>query len=136
MNDWRNASACRDTHPAVFYPTPDPHANARKVRTDLYAAARIVCDGCPVQADCLTEAVTNGDPYGFRAGLTPDEIADIIMRRTGTHTVRKCEWCGEPYMAGPKAFTRKYCGEACIKAVQGESSRQYKLRLKQARGAA
>ena len=54
---WRDESACRDTDPAVFYPPADPHANARKNRTDPYATARTVCDGCPVQADCLTEAI-------------------------------------------------------------------------------
>lgn len=136
MNDWRDASACRDTHPAVFYPPADPHANARKNRTDPYATARTVCDGCPVTADCLTEAVTTGDPYGFRAGLTPDEIGDIILRRGGSYAVRACEICGTPYTAGPKAVTRKYCGELCIKAAQREASAQYKLRLKQARGVA
>lgn len=130
MNDWRNASACRDTHPAVFYPTPDPHANARKVRTDLYAAARIVCDGCPVQADCLTEAVTNGDPYGFRAGMTPDQIADMIAKRTGGDTAKVCEMCGGSFTVGAFAGIRRYCGATCASEAQAESKRAYQRRVR------
>lgn len=130
MNDWRNASACRDTHPAVFYPTPDPHANARKVRTDLYATARIVCDGCPVQADCLTEAVTNGDPYGFRAGLTPDQIADMIAKRTGGDTAKVCEMCGGSFTVGAFAGIRRYCGATCASEAQAESKRAYQRRVR------
>lgn len=130
MSDWRNASACRDTHPAVFYPTPDPHANARKVRTDLYAAARIVCDGCPVQADCLTEAVTNGDPYGFRAGMTPDQIADMIAKRTGGDTAKVCEMCGGSFTVGAFAGIRRYCGATCASEAQAESKRAYQRRVR------
>ena len=130
MNDWRDASACRDTHPAVFYPTPDPHANARKVRTDLYAAARIVCDGCPVQADCLTEAVTNGDPSGFRAGLTPDQIADRIAKRTGGDTAKVCEMCGGSFTVGAFAGIRRDCGATCASEAQAESKRAYQRRVR------
>ena len=130
MNDWRDASACRDTHPAVFYPTPDPHANARKVRTDLYAAARIVCDGCPVQADCLTEAVTSSDPYGFRAGLTPDQIADMIAKRTGGDTAKVCEMCGGSFTVGAFAGIRRYCGATCASEAQAESKRAYQRRVR------
>lgn len=49
---------------------------------------------------------------------------------------RACEICGTPYTAGPKAVTRKYCGELCIKAAQREASAQYKLRRKQQAGVA
>ena len=129
MNDWRDASACRDTDPAVFYPPADPHANARKNRTDLYAAARIVCDGCPVQADCLTEAVTNGDPYGFRAGMTPDQIADMIAKRTGGDTAKVCEMCGGSFTVGAFAGIRRYCGATCASEAQAESKRAYQRRV-------
>jgi len=127
---WRDESACRDTDLAVFYPTPDPHANARKVRTDLYAAARIVCDGCPVQADCLTEAVTNGDPYGFRAGMTPDQIADMIAKRTGGDTAKVCEMCGGSFTVGAFAGIRRYCGATCASEAQAESKRAYQRRVR------
>lgn len=130
MSDWRNASACRDTHPAAFYPTPDPHANARKVRADPYAAARIVCDGCPVAADCLTEAVTNGDPYGFRAGMTPDQIADMIAKRTGGDTAKVCEMCGGSFTVGAFAGIRRYCGATCASEAQAESKRAYQRRVR------
>ena len=130
MNDWRAASACRDTDPAVFYPPADPHANARKVRADPYAAARIVCDGCPVQADCLTEAVTNGDPYGFRAGMTPDQIADMIAKRTGGDTAKVCEMCGGSFTVGAFAGIRRYCGATCASEAQAESKRAYQRRVR------
>ena len=127
---WRDESACRDTPPDVFYPTPDPNANARKNRTDPYAAARIVCDGCPVQADCLTEAVTTGDPFGFRAGLTPDQIGDIIAKRTGGDIAKVCEQCARPFEAGPYAGIRRYCGSTCAHEAQAESKRAYQRRVR------
>ena len=127
---WRDESACRDADLAVFYPTPDPHANARNVRADPYAAARIVCDGCPVQADCLTEAVTNGDPYGFRAGMTPDQIADMIAKRTGGDTAKVCEMCGGSFTVGAFAGIRRYCGATCASEAQAESKRAYQRRVR------
>ena len=130
MNDWRDVSACRDTPPAVFYPPADPHANARKNRTDPYATARTVCDGCPVTADCLTEAVTNDDPYGFRAGMTPDQIADMIMQRSGGDTSKVCEMCGRSFTVGAFAGIRRYCGTTCASEAQAESKRAYQRRVR------
>ena len=130
MNDWRDESACRDTHPAVFYPPAAPHANARKNRTDPYAAARTVCDGCPVTADCLTEAVVTGDPYGFRAGLTPDEIGDIIAKRTGGDIAKVCKMCGGPFTVSAFAGIRRYCGPSCASEAQAESKRAYQRRVR------
>lgn len=127
---WRDESACRDTHPAVFYPTPDPHANARKVRVDPYAAARTICDGCPVQDDCLTEAVVTDDPYGFRAGLTPDQIADMIMQRSGGDTSKVCGMCGGSFTVGAFAGIRRYCGATCASEAQAESKRAYQRRVR------
>lgn len=46
------------------------------------AAARWVCDRCPVQAPCLDRALAHGDRHTIAAGLTWDERA-----RVGRHAV-------------------------------------------------
>ncbi|MFE9448357.1 WhiB family transcriptional regulator [Streptomyces sp. NPDC006739] len=65
-DDWRNNAACRskDVHPDAMFPDSDKQR---------IAAARAICAGCPVSKACLRDAITSGDRWGIRAGLTPDE---------------------------------------------------------------
>lgn len=137
---WREQSACRDVPTEIFYPTAGEITKGRPpnpdTRPDPYAWARAICATCPTETrfHCLKDALDTGDYYGFRAGQEPDDIAAMIRRNRG-EVNRVCEWCGGPYTAGPKAVTRKYCGQLCVKAAQREASWQYKLRQKQrARG--
>ena len=121
---WRDASACRDTDPAVFYPTPDPHANARKNRTDPYALARILCDGCPVQADCLQEALDTGDTYGFRGGRTPQDIHVMLYGDLST-IAKECDWCGVRFTLGKyHNMKTRYCSRTCGRAAERAATRE------------
>ena len=127
---WRTWAACRDTDPATFY-TPDiPLGRPTRGKPDPYAAARTICDGCPVTADCLTDAVTTGDPYGFRGGKTPDQIGDIIARRTGGDTTKVCEMCGGSYTAGSYGGIRRYCGPSCAREAERAAKRTYQRRVR------
>ena len=60
---WRTRAACRGANPALFY---DPHP-------DRIAAAKTVCDTCPVRAACRTHAVDTAEEFGVWGGLPADE---------------------------------------------------------------
>jgi transposase-like protein len=59
-----------------------PAAERGPVRAVQVAAAKAVCAGCPVRADCLAEALAR-IPYGIAGGLTENE-----RRRLRTHDIR------------------------------------------------
>lgn len=51
--DWLDDAACRDTRPTIE-----------------------LCNGCPVQQECLAAALVTDSPAALRAGLTRKERAD------------------------------------------------------------
>ncbi len=52
---WHLDAACRGMTPDLFYPE----------RGDSTAEARSVCQGCPVQGQCLAFAVTRNERHGI-----------------------------------------------------------------------
>jgi WhiB family redox-sensing transcriptional regulator len=68
--EWQEGAACRGTDTELFY-LPDAIRGQRKRNRE--AAAKAVCAGCPVVADCLRWAMTTGEPYGVWGGTTPEE---------------------------------------------------------------
>jgi hypothetical protein len=75
---WRGRAACRGVDPELFFPA----AERGPVRAVQVAAAKAVCAGCPVRAECLAEALAR-IPYGIAGGLTENE-----RRRLRTHNGR------------------------------------------------
>lgn len=65
---WRSRAACRGTDPEAFFPT----AEDGPVYDAQVAAAKAICRGCPVRAECLEEALARM-PFGVAGGLTPEE---------------------------------------------------------------
>jgi len=68
---FRHAS-CRDVDPELLFPWAEPGTAAYERQVD---AARAVCAGCPVQAECLNYVLATEDPrypYGVWAGTTPE----------------------------------------------------------------
>lgn len=79
---WTDDAACRGMDSAIFFPTVGHAADA----------ARAVCAGCPVRAECLTEALaTESAPhrFGVRGGMTPRE-RDTKARRRQIRRVAPC----------------------------------------------
>lgn len=81
--DWRLDAACRDWDHELqgdpWHPDSDlPNA---------YNAAREICGGCPVVADCLEVAmsteggIVHGSRYGMFGGLSPHERARLWRER-------------------------------------------------------
>ena len=74
--DWRSDAACRGTNPDAFFPVGEGGlAYERQV-----AAAKAVCAGCPVRAECLDEALMR-IPDGIGGGLTPGERRRLARGR-------------------------------------------------------
>lgn len=71
MEVWRDQAACRHTDTALWFP--------ERLDADAIAPLRAICDHCPVWWPCIQEAlrVEIDCRFGFRAGFTPDERADL-----------------------------------------------------------
>ncbi len=61
--DWRSEAACATADPEAFYPDDENRSRA----------AKTVCAGCPVVAQCLAYAFTANEPFGVWGGLGTDE---------------------------------------------------------------
>lgn len=60
---WMLDAACRDADPEAFFP--------EKGGSTLYA--KRICADCPVAAQCLDLALTNGERFGIWGGLSERE---------------------------------------------------------------
>lgn len=72
---WSDKSACRGAQPETFFPNKD---DTQSIRT-----AKQTCTICPVQAECLEHAITNGEYHGIWGGYTPEEreVIRVASRR-------------------------------------------------------
>lgn len=61
--DWRGLAACAGEDPGLFFPPAGTNGTR----------AKRICARCPVQAECLQDAVDTFDRHGIRGGLSPDE---------------------------------------------------------------
>lgn len=65
---WRDLALCAQTDPEVFFPEKGG------TTTD----AKALCWTCPVQGDCLLDAVERGERYGVWGGLSERERRPLI----------------------------------------------------------
>ncbi|MGI8794119.1 MAG: WhiB family transcriptional regulator [Acidimicrobiales bacterium] len=72
--DWRNDSACAHVDTDLFFPVGVTGPAVPQI-----AAAKAVCDGCPVQAACLDFAITTNQEYGIWGGTSEEERR--VLRR-------------------------------------------------------
>ncbi len=107
MVTWHADALCAnrpDLDPVFF---PEKGGNAK-----LNAEVREFCGNCPVQSDCLAEALRiEGDTpaimrYGVRAGLTPGERARL-------------QGIKAPEGTGPRRTRPDFC-QRCDRPVRGE----------------
>lgn len=66
--EWREEAACRDKPTRLFFDVAPE-------------AAKQVCEGCPVRAECLEFAIVTNQGYGVWAGLTEEERRRERKRR-------------------------------------------------------
>lgn len=79
--DWRSRAACRGSEPETFFPTATEGPELARAE----AAAKRICAGCPVRAECLAWA-TEVLPFGIAGGLSEAERAE---RRRATRAPRR-----------------------------------------------
>jgi hypothetical protein len=84
--DWRSRAACLSVaDPDLFFPA----AATGPAYTEQVTAAKAVCAGCPVVAECLAEALAR-IPDGIAGGLTADERRALRRRdRRAVATVQR-----------------------------------------------
>ena len=79
MANWRNAAACLGMDTDLFFPIEviggPKGISGEKDRTE---AAKKICAGCQVQADCLDYALENEEEYGVFGGTTPGERRNLL----------------------------------------------------------
>ena len=84
--DWRTQAACLDHNPETFFPDP-----ADRDGQDVAVA---ICWRCPVEADCLAEAMEaetyrpTSNRHGVWGGTTPAE-RHAMYRKESRHNGRK-----------------------------------------------
>jgi WhiB family redox-sensing transcriptional regulator len=77
---WADRGACTAL-PDLFYNAED---EPKGVRRRKEAAAKKLCAGCPVLAECRAHAMANRELYGVWGGLTESERHRLAGRqRTG-----------------------------------------------------
>lgn len=72
---WQFAGACRSVSTSVFFHPEGERGAARERRA---AAAKAVCAGCAVVAQCREHALGVREPYGVWGGLTEEERAVVV----------------------------------------------------------
>jgi len=72
---WRLRGACRGLDPDVFYPSSEEEDVQR---------AKVVCDRCVVQQQCLEFALDNRESEGIWGGATEKERRRILRQRRKT----------------------------------------------------
>lgn len=66
---WRTRAACRHEPDRLF------------VRGAAQREAKVVCDPCPVRAQCLAEALDRRIEFGVWGGMTERERRALLRRR-------------------------------------------------------
>ncbi len=66
--DWRTNASCRHTDPELFFPIGNTG-----MALDHIAAAKAVCDHCPVQGPCLEFALSTNQDAGVWGGTSEDD---------------------------------------------------------------
>jgi WhiB family transcriptional regulator, redox-sensing transcriptional regulator len=73
--DWQRMGLCRGRDSAQFF-HPDGERGASRGRRE--AAAKQLCRGCPVRAECAAHALATREPYGVWGGFTEAERLRLL----------------------------------------------------------
>ena len=65
---WMERAACLAAEPDLFFPVSAVGPAVAQV-----VAAKAVCQGCPVRAECLNYAVQTAQQHGIWGGVTEEE---------------------------------------------------------------
>jgi WhiB family redox-sensing transcriptional regulator len=71
MEHWEKAALCAQVDPELWFP--------ERGHSTLHA--KQICGRCPVQAECLEDALAGSYPYGIRGGKSEHERRKIRKDR-------------------------------------------------------
>lgn len=117
--EWTKDALCTQVDVGdAFYPD----------RGDEGAVAKRICSMCPVQAQCLEDALVRNEPEGIWGGLSPRQRQKFkrgekvrFLKPPEEKPPTVCAVCGRKFRRGPKAI---YCGKYCSNKVVHERQRQ------------
>lgn len=106
-DDWRQLAECLGIDPDIFYP--------ERGDNDGVDAAKAICARCPVEHECLEDAIATREMIGVRGGKSGKERRAIVKERGCV-----CVYCGDrfPYQSGRVACGSEECDRAAYRARQ------------------
>ncbi len=66
--EWVHRARCKDEDPELFFPIGTTGPAAVQI-----AAAKAICNQCPVKAECLEWAMATGQDSGVWGGMSEEE---------------------------------------------------------------
>jgi WhiB family redox-sensing transcriptional regulator len=79
---WQDRGRCRDLDTDLFYPPLDSETSLQRRARE--AAAKAVCEGCPVRVECLAWAIASNEQLGVWGGLNERERQLLVAPRRQT----------------------------------------------------
>jgi WhiB family redox-sensing transcriptional regulator len=70
---WWTRAACRGADVNLFFAPDKTESVSKAERQRRRAAAKALCHRCPVNRECLAEAIALRDRYAIRAAYTAEE---------------------------------------------------------------
>lgn len=69
--EWRLSARCAEIGGDLWFPEESCVGND----------AKSICEGCPVQFECLETALENNEKFGIWGGLSPNQRKKIMRQR-------------------------------------------------------
>lgn len=111
---WADQAACRGMDPGLMFPARGEDARA----------AKAVCATCPVRAECLDYALSNGEYYGIWGGKSEKERKSL--RRALNTGTGPCPGCGGPSTQAWNQSRAALCVD-CRRARQRAASARHRV---------
>jgi WhiB family redox-sensing transcriptional regulator len=89
--NWRDLALCAQVDPELFFPEKGEPSHA----------AKRVCAGCEVRAECLQEALDRNERFGVWGGLSERERRTLGRQ---PNPVRRCPAHGVELSGGPALY--------------------------------
>lgn len=85
---WQDDAACATSNPAIFEYVDEDHpagvgieeSERFELNANHFAAAKKICDVCPVQMTCDLTSTRSDRRYTFRAGKKPGEAGHALVQ--------------------------------------------------------
>lgn len=73
--EWQLSGACRGSDTVLFF---HPDGERGLARSRRQAAAKAICQTCPVLAECRRHALSVHEPYGVWGGMSEEERSRLL----------------------------------------------------------